>query len=180
MAASFPLVGPPWDKGLALSLSGTSILAAAYTYTPVVNPSATVNGTLTPTGACVQFSGASRQVAICVNLVTAPASPITTITLSVEGAYGNFTDGNGVAQTVDLTVQGHWFQILSQAHTGAGALAVDSALVFGAAPLAAPGKTMLLTSAFLGQAKAKHLKIGAKANAIGIAGDVLQLFVAAW
>lgn len=173
MAATYPRVNLNGDKGLILQLTGTGI-TTAYQYTSVVNVPTQVPAL--PSGAAgIQASGSSRNVTIYVSLNSGAGSSITTIDISVEVAYGNYTDFTGTAQTVDLTAAPPWAQVLSQVHAASAALALNSACVFGAA---AANKTILVTCAL--PVVAKNLRIGAKADAAGQAGDILNLFAGAW
>lgn len=150
-------IGSPWDKGQVLELLGTGI-TTSYQYTEVV-PDGTSPAKFPP----LQQSGQARQLALYVYGKTGGASSVTTITISVEVCYG------------DPAVAANWAQVLSKVHKAGGTTNVNSAVVLGAAPQEA---TVMVTCTEF--ALAKHVRVGAKGDAAGSAGDIVRLFAVAW
>lgn len=146
-----------WDKGQVLELLGTGI-TTAYQYTEVV-----ADGTSPTKFPPLQYSGQSRQLSLFVYLKTVGGSPVTAVVVDVEICYG------------DPTQAVNWMQVLSKVHQGAGAINVDSVCTFGAA---AKEGQVLVTCAELQMAK--HVRVGAKANAAGIDGDIVRINAGAW
>ena len=172
------------DKGLVLSLAGAAI-TTSYTYTTVTVPPAA--GALTPNGACVQYSGQARNIALYVYLETIAMSTITNVVVDIEAAYGNYAltladTVAGTSQVVDLTLTKNWVQVLSQVHQGTGPIDVDSSITFPAAPQSG---MVLVTCNRLAEIDAKHVRIGVRANASGSSNegglsDTIRVFMVAW
>lgn len=142
-----------WDKGLVLSVPGSG-LTTSYTYS---QPDPTQSSPL-------KYSGQSRRAGFYVRIVKAAlGSMFKTITLALEAAYQ------------DLPIE--YAKVLTLLHLGGGSMNVESVIP---APAAGLEMAVLLTCPYLQDTIAKHLRLGVKADAMGVDGDLVEVRAVLW
>ena len=142
-----------WDKGVVLSVASSRI-TTNYTYS---QPDPSQSSSL-------KYSGQSRHAGFYIRIVKAKmGSSFKTMTVALEAAYQ------------DLPAA--YAKVLTLLHLGGGTTDVEPGIP---APAAGSETTVLVTCPYLQQTIAKFLRIGIKADAAGVDGDLLEVRAVMW
>lgn len=142
-----------WDKGLVLAVAGAS-LTTSYTYSAV-----------DPTQSSpFKYAGQCRHLGLYLRISKARVgSMLTTVTLAMEAAVR------------DLPLE--YAKVLTLLHQGTGTTQTEQSIP---APLAGSEITVLLTCPYLEDTIAKAFRLGIKADAAGVDGDLLEVRAVMW